>query len=188
MVYNCWRMGAGFLVWRQTDWGLSIWKWRHTVSSCFNNNLEINTDLEKQRRWKIKDISFMTELVKKKGAFSRIKDTMFPQNNFLLLADYNICWTDAEKKARLWNEGEFSSLFRVFFFIKDFFQAVEIRQDCCQLLFLLLFCFLSSLFSLFFFFLPAFPDTLKIQEFGRCQERKAEEKKKGSSFSGMDCC
>jgi len=35
--------------------------------------------------------------------------------------------------------------------------------------------FLFSFFSLFFFFLPAFPDTLKIQGFGRCRERKAEE-------------
>ncbi len=33
----------------------------------------------------------MPELVKKKGSFSRIKDTMFLQNNFLLLADYNFC-------------------------------------------------------------------------------------------------
>lgn len=94
---------------------------------------------------KDKDISFMPELVKKKEAFSRIKDTMFLQNNFLLLADCNFCWTDADKKARLWNEGEFSSLFRVFFFIKHFLQAVEIRQDCCQPFFL--FYLFSSLVS-----------------------------------------
>lgn len=61
------------------------------------------------------------------------------------MADYNFCWTDADKKARLWNEGEFSSLFRAFFFIKDFFPAVEIRQDCCQPFFL--FYLFSSLVS-----------------------------------------
>lgn len=121
----------------------------------------------------------MPELVKKKGAFSRIEDTMFPQNNFLLLADYNFCLTHADKKIRLWNEGEFSSLFRVFFFIKDFFQAVEIRQDCCQLLFLL---FLSSFFCLFFFFLPAFPDTIKIQGFGRCREKEKSGKEERQQF------
>ena len=149
-------------------WVALFWLWKFGLAQiwdCFLKNMD-NKSIENQR--KVASSNYPPR--------SSNSGHLFLQNNFLLMADYNFCWTDADKKARLWNEGEFSSLFRVFFFIKHFLQAVEIRQDCCPLLFLLLFCFLSSLFSSFFFQLFLIPWKYRgSEDAGKGKQRKGRE-------------